>query len=360
MNKKTRRSPSSNNAFSLCVDRNGATRIKFTDTTRERMRSAFAFRGYIAKDENTWIARLGSQLRELFSTYEQEYLWETLRSGRGSAVVVFENLPSERVEWSPVPGAPAHSAKSTSLSEHLLIALATLAGEPYGVAKEGTRVVNDLVPNKADLGRLTGNGSRMELGLHYENAALRFALAGIDLSPSGLLLTGVSAQSNGGPKTNVVCAADACRKLSRRHYAMLREPCVLQRLPLRQRVEGSNDCIGPVPLIFGQEQNESIIGAFYGDMLQPLTDEVKPAVDSLRSALEQTAFGIEILPGTCAFLANGRALHGRSSFEPEFDETGRARRWIQRIFVSARIDSFLQYRSLSDRIFDVGLSHTKH
>jgi hypothetical protein len=48
-------------------------------------------------------------------------------------------------------------------------------------------------------------------------------------------------------------------------------------------------------------------------------------------------------------------LHGRSDFEPAFDGDGRARRWIQRVFVTGRLDCFLGSPAMTDRVFDLAL-----
>ena len=76
----------------------------------------------------------------------------------------------------------------------------------------------------------------------------------------------------------------------------------------------------------------------------------------LRSALEDVAFGVSVEPGRLVCLSNGRALHGRSSFEPVIDDQGRAQRWVQRVFVTERLDAFSQFDAVSDRVFEMTLS----
>jgi len=322
---------------------------------RDTLGDALGTRGFIAGDENTHITYCRDLLDRVLNERDKEVLWRVMRSPDNQGIVVFENLPFEAVEWSPVPGAPAHSAKASSLSEHLLLAISSYAGDAYGVHKEGSRLVNDLIPSQSDMQRLTGNGSKVELGLHYENAALRFARAGFNLSPLKLLLTGVSKQPFNGPETMVASSSLACQMISDASYQVLRSPCVKIALPVRQRTNSESDWIGPAPVILGSAGNEEIVGAFYGDMLVPLNDDAKVALGELKNALEEVAFGVRIEPGRMVCISNGRALHGRSAFEPLFDDLGRAKRWIQRVFVTERLDAFADFKIKSERVFDVNL-----
>ncbi|ASF48485.1 Fe(II)-2OG oxygenase family protein [Methylovulum psychrotolerans] len=343
-------------AFRVCTDENGVVFVTFSDDFKGRLEETFTYLGYIAHDENSHIAYLRSKLLALIGPWESEYLFDLASGRRGKGVVVFDNLPFEPIIWSPALGMPPHSAKATSLSEHLLLAISTFFGEAYGVAKEGNRLVNDLIPSKEDLDKLTGNGSRMPLGLHTENAALRFAKPGFDWSPKGLLLGEVSEQKVGRPKTMVSIASKACALLPNQAVTILRRPCSRLGLPIRQRTgETKKSAIGPVPIILGADGKEEVIAAFYGDMMRPINAKALWAVGLLNEKLDEVAFGIPIVPGRIVYLANGRVLHGRSDFNPIFDENGRAQRWIQRVFVCARLDAFNGCRALTDRVFDVML-----
>lgn len=342
--------------FRTATDEHGVVHVTLTDGFRDRLNETLAYRGYISKDENVHIANIREMLLAPLSGYPLELLSSLVNGQTGNGIVVFGNLPCEVVKWSPAPGAPAHSAKLTSLSEHLLLGLSGIFGEPYGVAKEGPRLVNELIPTKEAVHLYTGEGSRFSLGLHYENAALRFAKPGMNLSPKGLLLAGVSSQRVGGPKTMVAIARFACRRLPQEAYRTLRAHCAYIQLPVRQRAGAAEPTkVGPVPVILGAEGKEEVVAAFYGDMMEPVDAKAEWALKLLEAALNEVAFGLSIEPGTMAYLANGPVLHGRSDFEAIFDEEGRAQRWLQRVFVCDRLDAFNECRAISDRVFDIQL-----
>jgi len=341
--------------FVLRESSDGIVRLRASDALRDALEEQFGFAGYVGADENVQIARLKLSLSNLIGPWGVETL-ANLSAGRGhQGIVLFENLPHERVDWSPLPGAPAHSAKATSLSEHLLLGFSAFFGDAYGVVSEGHRLVNDLIPSIADIDRHTGNGSRRSLGLHTENAALRFASPGRDYSPKALMLTGVSLQGEGGPMTPVAIASRATALLDDWADETLRGPCTMIALPERHRLPGRPAEVGPVPVILGARGAEEVIAAFYGDMMRPVSPRAEQALAQLRERLEEVAVELVIAPGMLAYLVNGRVLHGRSDFEPAFDADGRARRWIQRVFVTGRLDGFLGSPASTDRVFDLAL-----
>lgn len=351
---KFNKKPLHSQVFWVDIDRRGIVTVTLSDSFRDWLGESLSYLGYIAMDENTHIAHIREKLLSPLNGYLLEQLSNLSNHRMGCGIVQFVNLPYESVQWSPVPGCPAHSAKATSLSEHMILGIASLFGEPYGVAKEGRRLVNELIPTKEALHLYTGEGSLNALGLHYENAALRFAKPGVNWSPKGLLLTGVSRQRVGGPKTIVAIASEGCARLPRDACAILRRSCVYLNLPVRQRDDNNLPAkVGPVPVILGAEGQEEVVAAFYGDMMEPIDCQAKWALGLLEQALNEVAFGIAIEPGVLVYLANGPVLHGRSQFEPVLDEQGRAQRWLHRVFVADRLDVFNECRAVSDRVFDI-------
>ncbi len=53
------------------------------------------------------------------------------------------------------------------------------------------------------------------------------------------------------------------------------------------------------------------------------------------------------------YVPNGYTLHSRDAFVAKFDPKGRANRWLQRIFVTARLDAFQIGRAVSERRFEL-------
>lgn len=341
-------------AFTKTEELNGVLQLRMANDLKNKLADDLGYLGYISKDENVHIAQCSAVLRRYLNPSDQALLRSIGTGEVGEGVAVFMNLPFEPVSAAPLPGELAHTAKLTSMSEHILLAFSDFFGPAYGVASEGSRLVNDLIPSIADREKFTGNGSRRTLGLHVENAALRFAKPGVDLAPKYLLLTGVSAQSIGGPTTPVAIASRALSLIEPAEDELLRGFAARLALPIRQRGRvGRRNEVGPVPLIIGSRDHAEIIAAFYGDMIRPVSEETSCAIRSLEAALQKVTVHLEILPGTLVFIANGQALHGRSYFEPRFDQFGRAERWIQRLFGTGRLSAFYEYQALSDRVFDI-------
>ncbi len=339
--------------FSMQQDPNGLLRLTFNEGARRALYCGLKDLAVYTGDEPIVIAQAMTRVGEAIGSFGVETLIRIAAGEIGEGVTVFDGLPFEAVEWAPYPGMPARSAKSTSLSEALLLGLGGYMGEPYGVASEGDRLINELIPSVEDLARNTGNGSRLNLGLHRENAAPKFLSPGIDFSPKALMLTGVSEQVAGGPTTPVAICARAVSLLEGEDQAVLRGPSAFLQVPERWRNGGDAIEIGPVPVILGGVGREQVAAAFYGGLTRAADPAAAAALAKLQAALELVAIPLRVTPGHMVHLANGRVLHGRSDFEPEFSADGRARRWLQRIFLAGRLEDFRTGADPRERVFDL-------
>jgi L-asparagine oxygenase len=329
--------------------------VTISNNTREKLRENLGHLPFPQHRENEHITQVRQAVYAAFGL-PVSALIESVRVGSIAPVAVtIRNLPHEDVEWSPAPDAPPRSAKSTDLSENLLVGIAGMLGEPYGIVNEGLHLVNNLIPSRADVERLTGNGSRRQLGLHVENAAPRWIFPARDLSPAWLVLAGVSEQKSGGPHTIFSSGRRAAALLTQCERAILAAPCVRIAVPERWRDKAglSTHRTNPVPILAGPPGREIITAAFYGDMHEPVSDEAAEAIAAFDAALNRVADSVAVVPGTALAIPNAHTLHGRQSFEPILDEDGRAQRWLQRVFVTGRLDQFDVGVRLSDRVFDL-------
>lgn len=318
-----------------------------------------------------WLRRLSSQgqlpgetaqahvarlRREAYRYLPDDLLavFESLRSGVfAPTALVLSGLPSDPVASAPAPGEGARQFKSSDLSEVLLVTFGALAGEPYSLAGEGIRLVNDLIPTQADRNRLTGNGSELRLGMHTENAAHRWLIRDRDLSPHALMLLGIVAPGTGAPRTLVASGRIAAARLRPEDRAILRGPCVRLALPLRQRRGAEVVRTQASPILTGPEGSEIVTAAFYGDMMEPVDERSGQALAAFEVELEACAAALTILPGMLVYIPNAYALHSRDSFAPQFDAQGRAQRWLQRIFLTTRLDTFQFAGELEQRVFEL-------
>ena len=266
--------------------------------------------------------------------------------------ILFRGFEYEEVASSPAPGENSHKVKASDLSENQLVLLGAVLGEPYGMAGEGARLVNDLIPNQKEIQMLTGNGSALRLGFHTENAAHRWIYRDRDLSPQGLLLAGICVPAENPPLTRIANGRMAARKLAAENpelYKQLWDPCVRVSLPIRQRKPGISR-LPASPILSGKPGMETVTAAYYGDMMEPLAEQ---AVAAFEAALDASAIGLLVQPGVVVYVPNGYSLHSRDGFIAKFDEDGRANRWLQRIFVTARLDAFQIGRAVSERRFEL-------
>ncbi|WP_273722932.1 hypothetical protein [Bartonella sp. AU18XJBT] len=151
--------------------------------------------------------------------------------------LVFENLPIDRkINTSPNPYNLDASCKSGYISENLIMMFSLLIGEPYSIKFEGEHIVNNLVPLEDNKKDYTGLGSEVELDFHIENAALKF-IKGLNLSPKGILLTGVRNDVD-GPLTRISDARLALKLLSEEDLGSLRDNLYIINVPYRWRKNG--------------------------------------------------------------------------------------------------------------------------
>lgn len=280
-------------------------------------------------------------------------LCEAIRNGSFTpTALIIRGLPTDDVHRVPLPRECVHECKSGTLSETQLLAIGSLLGEPYGIAGEGDSLVNNLIPSSHDRDQLTGTGSRRELGFHTENAVHRWWARDRDLSPTGLLLLGLASPAN-GPMTRVANGRIAAAQLDEGKRALLRSDCVRLALPYRQRCQNTAERAAASPILSGRSGYETVTAAFYGDMMEPISEEAADALDSFHEELVTCSAGINVEPGMLVYIPNIYSLHARDAFASQFDASGRAQRWLQRIFITARLDAFQFRASLSERVFEL-------
>ncbi len=300
------------------------------------------------------IRRARSAVAELFEDLVQHA--GLSRSGlHGPGAIKLENLPtSDSVPMPPVEnGRLKRIEKGDYLSENVLVAIASLFGEPYSMECEGRGLVNNLIPSQSTSAQLTGLGAASDLGYHIENAALRF-LVRTDCSPKALFLTGVR-QEPTPPYTRISDARLAFSLLSPRDVRYLTSPAYRLRLPYRWRPfrPGYDEIVTqPLPLVEQRPDGLLVHAAFYGDMIaEARSSGAERAAKNFEAAIEAVGIDEVVAPGELLGIDNRVTLHARTPFPAVFDDDGRAFRWVQRVFVSERIANFDDWDRTDDRVF---------
>lgn len=268
--------------------------------------------------------------------------------------IQIDNLPIDEL----ITGSPRHNEsgrdfKNGTLTENILVTMGVLTGEPYSIAHEGLELVNNLTPHKENTKDYTGLGSEVELDFHIENAAQAFMPEG-DTSPLALILLGVRGEPHGGPMTRISDCRRALEKLSEEDIKQLYGKNFIIRVPYRWRGASAQhrDNTDLSPILSGPISAPRVTVAFYPDMVLAVNSRAKQALDNLYQAVREVSFGVQVSPGRMVLINNSFTLHSRDSFQPSFDENGRANRWVQRVFVARNLWNFRSFTAIQERVFD--------
>lgn len=267
--------------------------------------------------------------------------------------VLVDNLPiDDEIIGSPNFVETGSDFKGGTLSENVLTVLGIILGEPYAISHESLELVNNLTPHKNLTQDYTGFGSSVELDFHIENAAQIYAPGG-DISPFALILLGIRNGSN-DPFTRIADVRKAIPFMADEDIAVLYQKQYVIRAPYRwtKAVRSSQRySANLVPVFSGPLSNPRIAAAFYSGMMQTINKQAEIALNNLHQALKKVSFGVQITPGRLLLLNNRIMLHSRDSFLAEYDENGRAYRWLQRIFVARSLWNYRNLQNIHERVF---------
>lgn len=268
--------------------------------------------------------------------------------------LVLNHVPIDNnVTGSPSFQETGRTYKDGFLTENVLVAIASILGEPYSIAHEGVELVNNLTPHRAHARDYTGLGSEVELDFHIENAAQHYAEEG-SVSPAFLLLLGIRQDSRrAGPLTHLADARAALRLLDEADIETLFSRSFIIRVPHRWRHATSKpqDNTGLCPVLLGSRKTPQVTVAFYPDMVLPINASARAALDRFHLAIREVSVGIDVCPGRLVIINNKFTLHSRDAFDATFDSGGKAYRWLQRVFVAESLWNFRSYPRLGARVF---------
>jgi hypothetical protein len=334
------------------INKNNVFRL--TDREKNILKEALDSINYEDSGNSDYINMIKSAASAALPKRVLTALLEQKASLQPRPYLIVDNLPmDDEVFGSPTSSETGNAYKSGHISENLAIAFASLIGEPYSISFEGIDIVNNLTPERGKEKDYTGLGSDVELDFHIENAALKF-IKDLNLSPTGLVLTGVR-QDPAMPKTHLADASEALRQLDQLDLESLRGDNFCLKVPYRWRsVLAGKSFVetAPAPLISGCTIQPEVHVAFYPDMVTPLNDEAARAFRNFYEAIKRVSFGVDVTPGRLVYVDNRFTLHSRDRFKANYDESGRAMRWIQRVFVTSTLWNHRTLRRLKERVFE--------
>ncbi|WP_206957097.1 TauD/TfdA family dioxygenase [Trinickia acidisoli] len=323
--------------------------FQLTDSERDRLGNALVEIAYDPHGSMGYITDLRMIALSALPRRIVDALSEQRASINPRSHLIFENLPTdEQIFTTPAPEVFTPAAKSGHLSENLIMAFASLIGEPYSIFFEGADIVNNLIPTRKSKGEYTGLGSEVELDFHIENAALKF-MDDYNFSPLGLLLTGVRHDPQ-GPLTRLADARAALERLTPEDIECLRMPLYRIKVPYRWRRDSAQQT-GPVSLVRGSPDLPEISAVFYPDMVEPTTSAAAFSMEKFYAAIREVSFGIDIVPGRLVYIDNRFTLHSRDKFNGTYDEAGNPMRWVQRVFVAPNLWNHRNLNPVKSRVF---------
>ena len=331
--------------------------LALSDSQRDALKHDLLSTVYPDQDFDRYVATIkqaSSHLKSVLSPLDRFLATDADPDERPGAIKI-TNLPvSKLIELPPLNHAELIKIqKENYLSENVLTAVAVQFGEPYSMHCEGRGLINNLIPTKSTSSQITGLGADSDLRFHVENAALRF-LTEHDCSPSALLLTGVNQEEN-PPKTRLSDARLALKLLSATERSILQSPLYAVKLPYRWRgYSAGYDSLHTrmIPLIEEDQRGLIVHAAFYGDMIAYCANaEAERAAKAFEEALESVAHDEIVSPGELIAIDNRTTLHARTPFKASFDASGRAQRWVQRLFITKDLGAFADWATPNQRVF---------
>ena len=218
------------------------------------------------------------------------------------------------------PETPTAPCEKTLESEHTLLSVARLLGQPVGYLPEhGGELVQNILPTRDGADRQVSTSSKVTLQYHTEASFHPWRMR-------YLLLLCLRGDENA--KTTLVSARDVVRRLDDETLSILSESCFTtgidesyagSRSPARSEVH---------PILFGTKQHARI--RYDAELTRGATQEAEAAIGRLAEVVRMCEGGVVLEAGDLLIVDNTVAVHGRSPFTPRFDGTDR---WLQRSFV---------------------------
>lgn len=329
-------------------------KIKLNQTEKDNLINKLGSIEYDAMGNNHYIQTLRRTMYQSLST-EVIDLFNTQRCAQSlCSGIIIDDLPIDpEITGSPDFNQTGKQFKSGVLSENIITGLASLVGEPYSIYFEGKELVNNLTPQATTKYDYTGLGSEVELDFHIENAALQY-IGEDDYSPMGIFFMGIRIDEHvEPPKTFIADARKALKLISQSDIEILYGNNFYLNLPHRWRETFHHSKVhtDACPVIRGSLSLPRISVAFYKDMVLPIGEAPKRALDNLYQAINAVTESIMITPGKLVYVDNRFTLHSRSKFTPTYDKNGHPYRWLHRVFVAANLWPYRDFQSIGDRVF---------
>ncbi len=271
-------------------------------------------------DAPEWVAAARAAWDDLPATLRRP-VREFRRNSGLSGSMLIRGLPVDPAELPATPSLLGSVQRFATGPAAILLMLATGLGDPlaYRSEKSGA-LVQDVVPvpGKEDF---QGNAGSVTLAFHVENAFHPYR-------PDYVALLCLRSDHDRAADLRVACVRKLLRLLSSASRQALRRTEFSTAPPPSFGEFGSETSVHPVISCDGEDP-DLVVDL---EATNPLTREARDALRELRDLFDRTAQAIRLAPGDLAVVDNRVAVHGRTSFRPQYDGMDR---WLQRTFITA-------------------------
>lgn len=243
-----------------------------------------------------------------------------LRSDEPVDCLIVHGLDVDEIGLLPTPSDwRVADKRATRTQDVQVLLLAGCLGHAFGwEGQQDGRLVNDIVPVKADENCQLNSSSREAVAWHTEDAFQQYPADYVGL---------LGLRNRDGVKTGVSCAREWVPDA--RLDALFVTP-VTQMPDLAFEGEAR---AWPGPALFGDRRMPYVrLDPHF--LQRPLPPEVEDALAVLDSVVERTMRRVVVGPGDVLLVDNMRAVHSRDSFVPRYDG---ADRWLKRVTISRDI-----------------------
>lgn len=237
-----------------------------------------------------------------------------------AGALLVRNVPIGPLPHTPAsPSAPTTKDLSTEL---VLLTVARRLGQPVGyVPEHGGRIVQNIVPTRADADRQTSTSSSSNLMFHTETAFHPHR-------PRYLLL--LCLRGDASAHTTMASVHDLFDVLDPDVVDAMFEPRFRTAVDASFLGDRTNE-LGPLkPLVTGTVDAPTFV--FDADLTVGVDPFAEYVVDEVRNAIDRCQRSVVLEAGDLLVIDNNVAVHGRSPFRARFDGYDR---WLQRAFVVA-------------------------
>ena len=241
----------------------------------------------------------------------EERLTNFARNGWESGFLLFQNILEPDSPRTP-PGNHYHIGETTILSKIQGVMMSKMC-EMIAYEAEGYgKLYQDILPIYSMASVQTSVGSNTELEIHTEQA---FSQLRPDMISLACLRGDINAFTYILPVNRII------KNITKKEMELLYQPLWKMGVDVSFKLHGKEfmegDIRGPFAILNGSRDDPQLI--FDQDLMFGMTEESQKLIVKIIDIYYQHRITHNLKPGEIIFIDNRRAVHGRSSFSPNYD-----------------------------------------